>query len=251
MKTLILFFFIFVLSINGLAFNNFGDTTKTETTKEIPVDISASEVIDNYISAIGGKEKLLAVNDRSTRMKAEMGGIKVDMSVYQKAPDKLYQVVSSPGFEQKVIFNGEKGYQESPMGVKELEGNELQLLKNESTIAMITDLDGYGVSISLIEISEINGKPAYKLQFTDNANNSWYHYFDSETFIKVRDEKEVSTEMGTFKSIIDYDDHREVEGILYPFKLKQSVAGQTIQFEVTSVKVNTGLNDNLFEKKEE
>lgn len=250
MKTLLLITFSLFLCTGSFAFSVAEDTIKVETSKEIEGTFTAEEIIEGYINALGGKEKLLSVNDRSTKMKAEMSGVKVEVSLYQKAPNKLYQVVEAPGFEQKTYFNGEKGFQVTQLGEKEIDGNELQLMKNESSLHLITDLDAFGIKAEYVETLSINNKPAHKVLFTDPADNTWFHFFDADTYLKLRDEKEVSTEMGTFKNVIDYDDYREIEGVLYPHKIKQTIAGQSIQYEVTSMRVNSGLNDNLFEKKD-
>jgi outer membrane lipoprotein-sorting protein len=38
-----------------------------------------------------------------------------------------------------------------------------------------------------------------------------------------------------------------VEGVKYPFVIKQSIGPQTIEFQVDSIKINTGIPDTKFE----
>ena len=44
-----------------------------------------------------------------------------------------------------------------------------------------------------------------------------------------------------------YSDYRTVEGVLFPFKLKQSAGPQSFDIVVSSVEVNKGIEDSVFE----
>ena len=44
-----------------------------------------------------------------------------------------------------------------------------------------------------------------------------------------------------------YSDYKEVDGLKFPFKIIQSFGMQTIEMNVSSVKLNEGLKDSIFE----
>ena len=44
-----------------------------------------------------------------------------------------------------------------------------------------------------------------------------------------------------------YSDYRLVDGVLFPFKLKQSAGPQSFDIVVSSVEVNKGIDDSVFE----
>ena len=67
--------------------------------------------------------------------------------------------------------------------------------------------------------------------------------------LKVKDSKQVTVPQGTFTRETEYSDYRNVDGVMYPFKLKQSIGQQVLDFSVSSIKVNTGLKDDKFEIK--
>jgi outer membrane lipoprotein-sorting protein len=44
-----------------------------------------------------------------------------------------------------------------------------------------------------------------------------------------------------------YSDYRTIEGILFPFKMKQSAGPQSFDIVVSSVEVNKGIDDSVFD----
>jgi outer membrane lipoprotein-sorting protein len=60
------------------------------------------------------------------------------------------------------------------------------------------------------------------------------------------DEKPVTASQGTFLQETHYSDFRTVEGIYFPFKIKQKLGQQDMEFDVTSIKLNTGIDDSEF-----
>jgi len=94
-------------------------------------------------------------------------------------------------------------------------------------------------------IDTIKGRLAYKVLLKSSDFN-WTHYYDVKTYLKVMDEKPVKAATGTFIQITWYSDYRTVDGIMFPFKIKQKLGKQQMEFNVTSIKINTGLSDDEF-----
>jgi zinc protease len=74
----------------------------------------------------------------------------------------------------------------------------------------------------------------------------WFSFFDAESGLKVKEEKELQTQMGLMNQTFTFDDYKEVDGIKYPHKIVQSAGGQSIDVTVSSIKVNKGLADDIF-----
>ena len=72
-------------------------------------------------------------------------------------------------------------------------------------------------------------------------------FYDKESGLKV---KEVSTQEMNGQKIsttIVYDDYTEVNGIKFPFTIKQSAGPQELTFKVRKVSINEGVADSDFE----
>lgn len=216
--------------------------------KKIPAGMTAKTVLNKYIDAIGGKENILNVKDKITKLTGTVQGMNLTITINQKEPNKLYQVLDAGVFQQKTVFDGAKGYTEGMGQRSDFEGEQLEDMKDNSLHGML-DYDERGVKYELTGMETINGKEAYKITFTQPSGKKSTAYYSVETGFLVRTSSTVSTAQGTFNQTIDMDDYREVQGVKYPFKMLQNFGPQSIELTVTSYEINTGLPDSLFEVK--
>ncbi len=232
-------------TIDTLEEGNSQDTVKTQ----VPEGLTARDVINKYVKAIGGADKIYNIVDRITIMRGSVQGINVTITAYQKAPNKLKQIIKAGANEQVIIFNGEKGIMELAGEKEEIKGGELEKLKYEATLTLLTDPEHYGLKLNLDGIEKVDGKNAYKVIMTLPTGIKWTQYYDVDSGLKVKEEKYINTELGLIEQEIRYDDYKEVEGLLYPFTIRQSIGAQSMEFKVSSVKINTGVVDREFEIK--
>jgi predicted Zn-dependent peptidase len=221
-----------------------------ENRMKIPDGLTADKVIEDYIAAIGGRENMEKVTDRKTTMKGSMQGIDFAITAYQKAPDKLYQEINASGMEQKVIFDGSKGVMTAAGNKINITGNELEKLKYESTLGLLLNLNDYGVKSDLKSVEEVEGKETYKIEMTLPSGSKWTQFYEIESGLKVKEIKPVATPQGSFNQETYYSDYREVNGVKYPFEIRQSIGPQQMEFTVESIEINSGISDRNFEIKE-
>jgi hypothetical protein len=207
--------------------------------------LSAYGIIQKYISVIGGKEKLAAELDRVTQMEGNVQKVKIVMTVYQKQPDKFKQIIHIGEVEQTILFANDKGYIKINDKVSEIKGGELAKLKNEATLNLLLNLDTNIIHLNYLGIDTIDGKPAYKI-LLKNSSINWIHYYDVASGFKVMDEKPIVAPQGTFMQESRYYDFRPVNGIYFPFIIKQKLGSQQNEFNVTGIKINSGIDDSEF-----
>jgi predicted Zn-dependent peptidase len=212
----------------------------------VPVGISVDQIIDKYTAAVGGKEKVLSVKDLTTSITMAVQGMELSATIYQKAPDKFLMKLSIPGMEQKTLFDGQKGGTYSSMGNKELEAKEIPDAKYRYNLNNMLNYKSLNVTAKLGDLKKINDKDAYRVEFKLPSGSSIVDYFDVESGLRVREETDLNTPQGSFTQVVDMSDYRDINGVKYPFVIKTSVAGQTIEAKVTKIEVNTGIEDSLF-----
>ena len=215
------------------------DSTSTQ-------NIDPKVVIEKYLDAIGGRDALAKVEDRTTIMRGTAMGQALTIIVKQKAPNKMRQEVKAGGMDQTIIFDGEKGIMKTSAKNIEVTGKELEQLKTEATMELLLDPASYGITLSYEGTEKINANDAHKIKMTLPSGIRWFTYFDAGSGLKIKEQKEMQTQMGLIEQVITYDNYTDVEGIKYPFKLTQSFGPQSVEMTVSSVKVNKGLADNLF-----
>jgi hypothetical protein len=214
---------------------------------KLPEGLTVKTVIDKYIDAIGGRKNLLKVSDRTTAMSAAIQGVNIAITSYQKAPNKLYQDINAGAMDQKVIFDGENGVTKVGGQSMTVSGKDLEKLKLESTMNLILDLNHYNVKASLKGIEKVDGKDAYKVELSLPSGIIWTQYYDTQTGLKLKELKPIESPQGTFTQESNYSDYKDIDGVKYPFTIKQSMGRQSFEFKVDSIKVNTGLADRNFE----
>jgi zinc protease len=207
--------------------------------------LSAYKIIQKYIEVIGGREKLSKIEDRITQMKGNVQKIDVEMTIYQKQPDKFKQIIHAGEVEQTILFSNDKGFVKINDQVKEILGVELAKLKNESTLNLLLNLDTNVIHLTYLGIDTVDGKPAYKI-LLKNSSLNWIHYYDVKTGFKIMDVKPVAAVQKTYLQETYYSDFRTVDGIYFPFKITQKLGQQSVEFEVISIKLNTGLENSEF-----
>jgi len=212
-----------------------------------PEGLTARDVINKYVEVIGGADKIYNIVDRTTIMRGSVQGINITIVSYQKAPNKLKQQIKAGANEQLIIFNGEKGIMKMAGEKQEIPAAELEKLKFEATITLLTDPEYHGIKLSLEGIEKVENKDSYKVIMTLPSGIKWTQFYDIATGLKLKEEKYINSPMGLFRQEIIYDDYKEVEGLLYPFKIKQKIGTQNMEFNVSSVKINSGLADREFE----
>jgi len=88
-------------------------TEKPAMTLPIPDGMTAEKVVNNYLNAIGGKDKVMAVKTTMMTANATIQGTPLVMTMKASLPNKTSQVISVMGnVAQKSVFDGEKGYAE-------------------------------------------------------------------------------------------------------------------------------------------
>ena len=216
------------------------------TTIEIPKGLTGEKVIDNYINALGGKINLDKVKDRTTIMTGNVRGREITMTIYQKAPDKMKQDILAGPYNQDVYFDGVNGIMKVADKTLEVKGAELEKLKYESTLDLLTHIDSLGIKLKLEGTANVAGKNAYKVAMIFPSGTKWIQYYAADTWLKIKESKNISVPQGTFTEETYMGDYHEVDGVKYPFSLKQSIGSQQLNFTVSSIKINTGLSDSIF-----
>ena len=225
------------------------DANPIETPKAQTVDISAEEIINNYLNAIGGKDLIAKINDYKLTGTTETMGQAISLEQYFKKPNLLSQVMTMQGvLLQKIAFDGKVLHIDGMSGKQDqTEGTEYESMKNnpaETCIDEVNYLIGYEMLVEGIE--SINGADAYIVKVSRNGTSKT-EYYDVKTTLKVRTTGTVETQAGEITTLTDYDDYREVEGVKFPFLMKQTGMGQSFTTTVSSIEINKGVENSVFQ----
>ncbi len=205
------------------------EVKKEESTATAPATVSAQQVIDTYIAAIGGKAKLEAVKSIKSNSTMMMGGMEIKVSE-KKMGNKSKAAQSVMGQESVTVFDGEKGYAIQGGQKMDLPAAATDKMK---TAKMFTALSMNAADYTSVTKGTVDGKEAYILEGKDGKS-----YFDVSSGLMVK-----STSPQGDMMITEY---MTVDGIKVPKTMKISAMGQNIDMSVTEFVLNKDVSDADF-----
>lgn len=217
--------------------------------KKIPAGITAMSVLNNYIKAIGGEKKLLAVKDRKTVMKGKIQRFDFTLTIIQKAPNKYHSLMDAGVMKQTQVFNGTKGNTSAGGRSRAMTPKQIQNMKISAMLFSVFAYKKDDVKKKLTGMEKINGKDTYKLALTFPSGKKVTQYYNVDNGLRVKEMTSLKTPRGSFLQTTEYSNYKEVDGIKYPFKISQQMGPQNITMTVTSVEVNKGVKDSIFKVK--
>jgi hypothetical protein len=230
-----------------------------EPLKPAPEGMTAENVLDKFIEAKYGMpkgksldKKLKKIKDVTMKMTASIQGQSINITRYNKAPNKYAMSITMGAMViQKQTFDGVKGKMSGMQGNKDLEGEDLEDLKENAKMFGDVNYAADGSTYSLLGIEPIEGKDAYKIEVTSKAGKKSTEWYDvaSSLQVKAMQVTEMPEEAGggSMTSVSDFSDYKVVNGINYAHKIKQTAGPQIIDMEVSSIEHNSKLGDEIFE----
>jgi hypothetical protein len=210
----------------------------------IPAGMKATDVINNYLKAIGGKEKLTAVTSLKSSMKADLGGREAIMNVVKVQSGKfLMQMKMSGMVLQETKFDGSRGVHSMMGNTQEIEGDDLNDLKKQTALFEQLDYDSPEYTMELESVENLDGQMCYKINISHKDGDKSIEFYNIKTGLLTRSVS--TTPQGTVSN--EYKDYRDVSGIKMPHTVTVSGAMPVpITMEATSIKVNEKIDDAVF-----
>ena len=213
--------------------------------KPVPQGLSAKEVINDYLKAIGGADKIKAIKDYSYTAKGNVQGQGIQYVQKYKAPNHMLLMImltASNQVLQKVVVNG-NDVSLSAMGQDHtIDSATKERLKEQTLPFPETEFLNSSYQLSLMPmIADVDGKDTYVVEVKSPSGTEIKEFFDATTGLKLK--KEIESKNGS--SSVTYDDYKEVNGIMIPYSETIS-QGVDIPLKATDVKVNSGLKDEEF-----
>ncbi len=215
--------------------------------KAIPEGMTALDVVDNYIKAIGGKDMLLNVNTLVSNMDVTLPGAPFKPMAISKQmmPNKIsFEMKANMGGQtmslMKRNFSGEKGYMEQ-QGQK-MQMSEEEIIEAKNVEGIFDELYYNEDQTELLSINSIDGEDVYKVKVVKNEKTSYRYYAVESGYLMSIEEEDENKNISSTK----YGDYRSVNGIMMPYFMQVNAGGQNLEFNTTEVLVNSELKDSDF-----
>jgi len=203
---------------------------------------TVDEVIDKYIAARGGKEKLNGIKTIYMEGSREMMGNEISVKI-TKEQGKLsrtdFEMGSTSGFN---LVSDKGAWNYFPMRMQEpqkMEDSLLPAMLTETDIAgPLVDYLAKGHKAELEGKDNIDGNPCYKIKLTTPAGRNITYWIQADNYLLVqstptgggmggrrRNTESSSSSSGQGQSqggrmFIQYKDYKAVDGILFPHSIE-------------------------------
>lgn len=209
---------------------------------------SADEIIEKYITAIGGKEKWKQVKSMKVNGFIEVQGIKINFS--QQAVHNVGVRVDAEFQGQKIIdiTTPTKGWSQNPFGgrssLQPISEEELQQKLDELDIQdEFIDYAAKGSTVEFLGKDEEDGNEFYKLKMTTKNKNESVYFFDVNTSLIYKEEKTLRQQGQEMKMVTKVFDYKTIPfGIKIPHKSEQM--GQILVTD--KIEINPTIDENIF-----
>jgi photosynthetic reaction center cytochrome c subunit len=214
---------------------------------------SPNQVLDKYIQAVGGAERLARLTSFVGKGSATLfgGGFKSPVELYVKAPNQRTTIIHQELGDKTMTFDGRAGWLASavtPVPVMELTGGELEGAKLEAELSIPGRVKQALGQWRTNLPSSIAGRDVNVLQGTGAAGNHSTLYFDVESGLLTRVVRYANSAMGRVPTQVDFEDYREVAGVKIPFRWSFAwVSGRDV-VELTEVLPNVAIDAARFAK---
>lgn len=201
-------------------------TTAAAKTEAVKSKLTPKEVIDNYLKALGGKDKLESIKTILIENTLSVQGMDIMMRT-KKMGNKFKSEQSVMGQKMVQLFDGEKGYFEQGGQKMDIPADKVADLKKSKVI----DALSYDpATFSTVTTENIDGKD-YNILTSDKGKL----YFNAATGLLYKSSAAEGTAI--VKSYVT------VDGIKFPQGIEAEGNGQKVIIKSTKISLNSDVSD--------
>jgi photosynthetic reaction center cytochrome c subunit len=221
--------------------------------QQAPGAPAPAAVLDKYIQAVGGAERVARLTSYAGKGTASLfgGGFKSPVEIYVKAPNQRALIIHQELGDKTMTYDGRAGWLASavtPVPVMELTGGELDGARLDAELSFPGRIKQALGQWRANLPSSIAGRDVNVLQGTGTGGMTATLYFDVESGLLTRVVRYANSGMGRVPTQIDFEDYREVAGVKLPFKWAFAwVSGRDV-VELSDVQPNVAIDAAKFAK---
>ena len=216
---------------------------------------TADQVLDKYIAALGGAQRLASVTSFVATGSAigygELGG-NAEFTLFAKSPNQRAILISYKDTQRPSsswTFDGRSGWIKTPRGLLgeyELIGSELDGARFEAQLAFPGQLKQALSNWRGAATRSLGDRDFVVVQGTGPRGFLATLYFDPKTNLLSRLVRYGPSPIGRMPTQIDYADYRDVEGVKFPFEYKFTWLDGRYTAKLSKIETNVAIDTTKF-----
>ncbi len=220
------------------------------------------DVLAKHWQALGGKDKIAAVQSARMTVKQTFGPQEVPASIVWQRPDKVRIEFTMQGLTGIQAYDGKTAWMVMPFLGKndpeEMTGDDLKDIIQQADLVEgpLFNWKEKGHTVEFLGEDTIEGTPAWKLKLTLKNGDESTIWFDKDAYLMIKSESKRKRGEQEMDLETSFGDYKEVDGLLFPFSIETKAKGQPQGMTITvqSIELNPTLDPAVFampEKKAE
>ena len=223
------------------------EAPEAKTGEPKPVFPPADQLLDKYLTAIGGADALQKITTRVQKgTLTAFGGQHFPVDIYSKAPDKRVSVMHLSNGDSVTAFDGKQGWLSVPGRVHMMSATENAAARIDADLYFPSRVKTLYEKFRVDSGERIDGHDTYLVQGRSEGQPPLRLYFDKDSGLLLRLVRYAETPLGRNPTEIDYADYREANGVKIPFRWTLSRPGNQFTIQVDQVQQNLPVDDAKF-----
>jgi len=226
-----------------------------EITAQAPGAPSADQILEKYIQALGGTQRLASLKSFVARgtYQGYDDPEKRAAEIYAKAPNERTFTVHTPNGDSTTTYDGRAGWiaapdTDQPMPVMTLTGGDLQGAKVDTSVSFPRSIRQVFSQWRVGLPSTINDRDVQVVQGSNPDESPVKFYFDQQSGLLVRVVRYTNLPVGLNPTQIDFADYRDVSGVKIPFRWTVTWTDGRSVTELNQVQPNVTIDAAKFAK---
>lgn len=220
--------------------------SKSDSSDKLP---PAREVIDRFIEVMGGKEAFRKVESQQAKGKFEMAaqGIKGDLEVFAKRPNKLLVKINIPGIGDVTTgFDGKVGWAlNAATGPILMDGKQLEQMRDQADFDSVLHEEEDFKSMETVAKAEFEGKECYKLKLVKKSGQEMTEFYDVKNGLLAGSIVTQESPLGAVEVTNALGDYKKFGDIQFATKVVQKMGPLEQVMTIDSFELNK-VDDSVF-----
>ncbi len=212
------------------------------------------DVLAKHWQALGGKDKIAAVQSARMTVKQVFGPQEVPAVILWQRPDKVRMEFTMQGMTGIQAYDGTTAWMVMPFLGKndpeEMTGDDLKDIIQQADLVEgpLFNWKEKGHTLEFLGEDTIEGTPAWKLKLTLKNGDESTIWFDKDAYLMIKSEGKRKRGEQEIEIESSFGDYKEVDGLLFPFSIETKAKGQPqgATITVVSIELNPKLDPAIF-----
>lgn len=215
-----------------------GVPTEAPKLDAVPAGLTVEGVLNAALSAMGGIERINALESVNWVQEAGIMGITIKSEVVFNAPNTFTQKQTSPMGTVETRYEGNDVELKSNGEVKELSPEEKkELLEDRPLFDEVVLLSRSDLTLQQSK-ADVNGVSCYAIEVPKPGGNIAVRYYDAASGLCIRESRTQEGPQGKTIINVDFSDYRGVGGVKFPHETKMPLQpGTDLVFKTTALDV--------------